>query len=40
MWEIFTKGDKPYADVENYRLKDYIKLGQRLQAPENCPPEM
>lgn len=40
MWELFTQGAKPYALVRNYDMGNYLKDGNRLGQPENCPDEM
>ncbi|PFX18599.1 Epidermal growth factor receptor [Stylophora pistillata] len=36
MWEIFSFGDKPYKDVENRRLPEFLESGNRLPCPPKC----
>ena len=36
MWEVFKGGVTPYADVQPYDLKDYLRSGRRLEKPERC----
>ena len=38
LWELYTRGGRPYSDVNNYDLKMYLKSGRRLDKPETCPP--
>lgn len=40
MWEIFSKGDTPYAGMSNSRAREQIDSGYRMPAPENTPPEI
>lgn len=40
LWELLTRGDIPYPDVEDWKMKDYLKVGYRLPRPEHCPPEV
>ncbi|XP_038067111.1 fibroblast growth factor receptor 4-like [Patiria miniata] len=40
LWEIFSKGAKPYPGIPNQDVYDFLKRGQRMDAPKNCPPEM
>lgn len=40
MWEIFSKGDTPYAGMSNSRAREQIDEGYRMPAHENTPPEM
>ncbi|XP_022825868.1 tyrosine-protein kinase Fer isoform X1 [Spodoptera litura] len=36
MWEIFSKGDTPYAGMSNSRAREKIDTGYRMPAPEGC----
>ncbi|CAH2270009.1 tyrosine-protein kinase Fer isoform X2 [Pararge aegeria] len=36
MWEIFSKGDTPYAGMSNSRAREKIDNGFRMPAPEGC----
>ncbi|XP_038069514.1 fibroblast growth factor receptor 4-like [Patiria miniata] len=40
LWEIFGKGSKPYPGIPNQDVYDFLKSGQRMAAPKNCPPEI
>ncbi|XP_038069370.1 plexin-B-like [Patiria miniata] len=40
LWEIFSKGAKPYPGIPNQDVYDILKRGQRMDAPKNCPPEI
>ncbi|XP_041968249.1 tyrosine-protein kinase Fer isoform X3 [Aricia agestis] len=40
MWEIFSKGDTPYAGMSNSRAREKIDNGYRMPAPEGCPEEV
>ena len=40
LWELFTRGVKPYPDVDNIYLKDYLTLGRRLDKPEAAHEEV
>ncbi|XP_065888443.1 tyrosine-protein kinase RYK-like [Dysidea avara] len=40
LWEIMTVGLVPYDSVTPNELVDYLKSGQRLTRPTNCPDDM
>ncbi|XP_045514859.1 tyrosine-protein kinase Fer isoform X1 [Pieris brassicae] len=40
IWEIFSKGDTPYAGMSNSRAREKIDQGYRMPAPESCPEEV
>ncbi|XP_055324425.1 tyrosine-protein kinase Fer isoform X3 [Sitodiplosis mosellana] len=40
MFEIFSKGDTPYAGMSNSRARERIDAGYRMQAPECATPEI
>lgn len=37
MWELFTRGRKPYADVDNLEMKRFLLRGRRLEQPHSTP---
>ena len=37
MWELLTRGRKPYSQVDNYSLKQYLHDGHRLEKPTLAP---
>ena len=37
MWEIFTIGAKPYQNLQNTDVAEYLNTGNRLPRPINCP---
>ena len=37
MWEVISRGVKPYSDVAPSQLKRYLRQGRRLEQPEFCP---
>ncbi|KAI6647578.1 Protein tyrosine kinase [Oopsacas minuta] len=37
MWEVMSRGQIPYGDVDNYTLLEQIQQGYRLPQPEGCP---
>ncbi|XP_072929315.1 tyrosine-protein kinase Fer isoform X3 [Epargyreus clarus] len=39
-WEIFSKGDTPYAGMSNSRAREKIDTGYRMPAPEGCPEDV
>ncbi|XP_031620285.1 tyrosine-protein kinase Fer isoform X1 [Contarinia nasturtii] len=40
IWEIFSKGDTPYAGMSNSRARERIDAGYRMPAPECATPEI
>ncbi|XP_038066372.1 plexin-B-like [Patiria miniata] len=40
LWEIFSRGARPYQAIPNQDVYDFLKSGQRIDAPKNCPPEI
>ncbi|XP_074649860.1 tyrosine-protein kinase Btk-like isoform X2 [Tubulanus polymorphus] len=40
MWEIFSGGETPYANMPNKDISDYINGGSKLQRPASCPPHI
>lgn len=39
-WEIFSKGEAPYANHKSPDIRSVLKRGERLNCPESCPPEL
>ena len=39
-WEIMTYGGTPYPSIAAENLFDYLKMGNRMTQPTNCPNEM
>lgn len=39
-WEVFSIGHKPFTDIDNVEIPDYISNGNRLQKPVLCSDEM
>ncbi len=40
MWELLSRGMKPYPGVDNLDIKRFLKRGERLEKPSHCPPEV
>ncbi|CAH1796992.1 unnamed protein product, partial [Owenia fusiformis] len=40
VWEVFTRGGTPYADVDSYDIKSYVLSGHRLDKPTSLPNEI
>lgn len=36
MWEIVTRGQTPYAGIENAEIYNYLISGNRLKQPPEC----
>ncbi|CAF0751826.1 unnamed protein product [Adineta steineri] len=39
-WEIMTYGGTPYPSISAEKLFDYLKVGNRMAQPSNCPNEI
>lgn len=37
LWELMTRGLTPYPDIQNSSLLPYLKEGQRMKKPKQCP---
>lgn len=37
IWEIFSKGERPYNDLNNSLVLEFVLEGKRMEKPENCP---
>ncbi|XP_069141590.1 hepatocyte growth factor receptor-like [Argopecten irradians] len=40
LWELITRGNNPYAAVDNWDMYKYLKEGRRLPKPPFCPPRL
>ena len=40
LWELMTRGGKPYASVDSFDVKRFLKSGRRLAKPATCPPKV
>ncbi|XP_038054123.1 hepatocyte growth factor receptor-like [Patiria miniata] len=40
LWEIFSRGERPYPGVANKDVFDILRSGQRMDAPKDCPPQV
>ena len=40
LWEVMTRGCKPYEDIQANRMIDYLSRGHRLKKPPHCDQEM
>ncbi|XP_070553912.1 hepatocyte growth factor receptor-like isoform X2 [Ptychodera flava] len=37
LWELMTRGENPYAAIDNWDLVEYLERGRRLEQPPNTP---
>ncbi|GFN81497.1 hepatocyte growth factor receptor-like [Plakobranchus ocellatus] len=37
LWELMTRGLKPYPEVDNWDIARYLKAGRRMPHPNYCP---
>ncbi|CAD6187410.1 unnamed protein product [Caenorhabditis auriculariae] len=40
LWELFSLGEVPYADIQTTDLLEHLRSGQRLSQPAFCPEEI
>ncbi|KAM3932703.1 proto-oncogene tyrosine-protein kinase ROS [Leptodactylus fuscus] len=40
LWELFTLGQQPYQGYSNMEVLHYVRSGQRMDSPDNCPDDM
>ncbi|XP_056132371.1 megakaryocyte-associated tyrosine-protein kinase [Lampris incognitus] len=40
LWEIFSYGRQPYPKMSLKEVKQQVEEGYRMEAPEDCPPEV
>jgi len=40
MWEILTRAQQPFPDVDPFEMETYLREGFRLHQPVNCPDQL
>jgi len=40
LWEILTRGQQPFPDVDPFEMENYLLDGFRLHQPINCPDQL
>ncbi|XP_056419568.1 proto-oncogene tyrosine-protein kinase ROS [Hyla sarda] len=40
LWEVFSFGQQPYQGYSNMEVLHYVRSGQRMDSPDNCPDDM
>nr|XP_061819507.1 tyrosine-protein kinase Fes/Fps-like isoform X1 [Nerophis lumbriciformis] len=40
LWEVFSLGIQPYANMSNQQTRDEVEKGYRMAAPQDCPVEV
>lgn len=40
LWEILTRGQQPFPDVDPFEMEGYLMEGFRLHHPVNCPDQL
>ncbi len=40
MWELMTKAQQPFSEVDPFEMEDYLNGGYRLHQPMNCPDQL
>lgn len=40
LWELMTRGVRPYAAVDNWDMERFLKSGRRLPQPLYCPTQL
>ena len=40
MWEVYSRAERPYADIDVKLLKHYLDMGKRLERPKDTPDVM
>ena len=40
LWELLSRGMKPYPGVDNLDIRQFLKRGNRLEQPSHSPPEL
>ncbi|CAB3400601.1 unnamed protein product [Caenorhabditis bovis] len=40
LWELFTRGNIPYANIETGHLLTYLQQGHRMSKPQYCPDKL
>jgi len=40
LWELMTKAQQPFADIDPFEMESYLNEGYRLHQPMNCPDQL
>jgi len=40
LWELMTRAQQPFADIDPFEMEGYILEGYRLHQPMNCPDQL
>ena len=40
MWEVLTRAQQPFPDVDPFEMETYLMEGFRLHQPVNCPDQL
>ena len=40
MWELMTKAQQPFSEVDPFEMEEYLNGGYRLHQPTNCPDQL
>ncbi|KAG8551544.1 hypothetical protein GDO81_004155 [Engystomops pustulosus] len=40
LWEMFSLGQQPYQGYSNIEVLHYVRSGERMDSPDNCPDDM
>ena len=40
MWELMTKAQQPFGDIDPFEMESYLNEGYRLHQPLNCPDQL
>eukprot|EP00096_Caligus_rogercresseyi_P007213 TRINITY_DN25013_c0_g1_i1.p1 TRINITY_DN25013_c0_g1~~TRINITY_DN25013_c0_g1_i1.p1 ORF type:complete len:610 (-),score=158.18 TRINITY_DN25013_c0_g1_i1:1357-3120(-) len=40
MWELMTRAQQPFADIDPFEMEGYLHEGYRLHQPHNCPDQL
>ncbi|KAK4469140.1 hypothetical protein MN116_006723 [Schistosoma mekongi] len=40
LWELITRGQQPYANIDAFEITNVLRSGYRLKKPHNCPDDL
>ena len=40
LWELMTKAQQPFGDIDPFEMESYLNEGYRLHQPLNCPDQL
>ena len=40
MWELMTRAQQPFSDIDPFEMESYLMEGYRLHQPLNCPDQL